>query len=169
MYFAPAGSIEFFSAHIDAMSHVEYLASMGNVKLKSHFHCVYNLQFHLVLVTKFRRKCFTPEILTFLKETSEELCQKWDCDVVEFGGEEDHIHLLISCHPSMQMSIFVNNLKTVTSRLTRKRFAQHLRPFYSKPLLWTRAYCLLTTGGTTIETIRKYIENQGRHSFPLKI
>ena len=139
---------------------------MEKTKLKAHFHCVYNLQYHLVLVTKYRRRCFTPEILAFLKDTSEELCQKWDCTLVEFGGEEDHIHMLISCHPSMQLSIFINNLKTVTSRLTRKKFSKHLRLFYWKPVLWTRAYCLLTTGGATIETIKKYIENQGRHSSP---
>lgn len=142
---------------------------MEKVKIKSHFHCVYNLQYHLVLVAKYRRKCFTPEILTFLKETCEKLCQKWNCHLVEFGGEEDHVHLLVSCHPSMQMSVFVNNLKTVTSRLTRKKFAKHLRQFYWKPLLWTRAYCLLTTGGATIEVIKKYIENQGKHSSPPKV
>ena len=124
------------------------------------------MQYHLVLVTKYRRKCFTPEVISFLKETSEELCHKWDCNLIEFGGEEDHIHMLISCHPSMQMSIFVNNLKTVTSRLTRKKFAKHLKQFYWKPVLWTRAYCILTTGGATIEVIKKYIENQGRHSSP---
>jgi putative transposase len=142
---------------------------MEKIKLKSHFHCVYNLQYHLVLVTKYRRKCFNAEILLFLKETCEELCQKWDCTLVEFGGEEDHIHLLISCHPSMQMSRFVNNLKTVTSRLTRKKFAKYLQQYYWKPILWTRAYCLLTTGGATIEVIKKYIENQGRHSSPSKV
>jgi putative transposase len=141
---------------------------MERIKLKSHFHCVYNLQYHLVLVTKYRRKCFTSDILAFLKDTSEKLCQKWDCNLVEFGGEEDHIHMLISCHPSMQMSRFINNLKTVTSRLTRTKFAKHLRHYYWKPVLWTRAYCLLTTGGATIETIRKYIENQARHSSPPK-
>ena len=145
---------------------MEYLVSIEKTKLKAHFHCVYNLQYHLVLVTKYRRRCFTPEILTFLKDTSEELCHKWDCTLVEFGGEEDHIHMLISCHPSMQLSIFINNLKTVTSRLTRKKFDKHLRLFYWKPVLWTRADCLLTTGGATIETIKKYIENQGRHSSP---
>lgn len=94
---------------------------MEKTKLKSHFHYVYNMHYHLVLVTKYRKKCFTPEILSFLKETSEELCHKWDCNLIEFGDEEDHIHMLISCHPSMQKSIFVNNLKTVTSRLTRKK------------------------------------------------
>ena len=56
----------------------------------------------------------------------------------------------------------LDRLKTVTSRLMRKEFAEHLAEFYWKPVLWTRAYCLLTTGCTTIATIRQYIEKQER-------
>ena len=44
----------------------------------------------------------------------------------------------------------------------RKEFAEHLAEFYSERVLWTRAYCLLTTGGATIDTIRQYIEKQER-------
>ena len=61
-------------------------------------------------------------------------------------------------------SKFINNLKTVSSRLIRKAFADHLAQYYWKPVLWTRAYCLLTTGGATIDTIRRYIEKQERPS-----
>ena len=75
-------------------------------------------------MSKYRRKCFNKEMLTFLKDTSEQLCHRWDCTLVEFGGEEDPVPMLISCHPSMKMSIFVNHLKTVTSRLTRKQFSK---------------------------------------------
>ena len=56
----------------------------------------------------------------------------------------------------------LDRLKTVTSRLMRKEFAEHLAEFYWKPVLWTRAYCLLTTGGATIDTTRQYIEKQER-------
>lgn len=134
----------------------------NHIILRSHHHCVFDLKYHLVLVTKYRRKCFTESILSKLKILCQELCEKWDVVLEEFGGEDDHIHLLISAHPSMQLSIFVNNLKTVTSRLVRKEFAKHLSKFYWKPVLWTRAYCILSTGGATIETIRKYIESQGK-------
>ena len=72
------------------------------------------------------------------------------------------MHLLLDMHPNIMPSKFINNLKTVTSRLMRKEFAEHLAEFYWKPVLWTRAYCLLTTGCTTIATIRQYIEKQER-------
>ena len=128
--------------------------------LRSHYHCVYKITYHLVLVTKYRRKCFTKEILDRLHEISKDICEKWDIGLVEFGGEQDHIHLLLDFHPSAQPSKFVNNLKTVSSRLIRRDFSDHLAKFYWKPVMWTRAYCLLSAGGAPIEVIKQYIENQ---------
>ena len=130
--------------------------------MKSHYHCVYKLKYHLVLVTKYRRKCFTNEMLNRLEVICNDLCGKWDVDLDEFGGEEDHVHLMIDMHPNIMPSKFINSLKTVTSRLIRKEFAQHLEQFYWKPVLWTRAYCLITAGGAPIEVLRTYIQNQER-------
>lgn len=131
------------------------------MNLHSHSHCVFNLQYHLVLVSKYRRKCFTEEILKSLRLTCEKVCEKWDIKLLEFGGESDHIYLLLSAYPNLNLSKFINNLKTVSSRMTRKHYGQHLQKFYWKPVLWTRAYCLLTTGGANVETIKKYIQQQG--------
>ena len=140
-----------------------YLASIISNKPKSHYHCVYNLTYHfVVLVTKNGRKCFTGAMLDRLKEIITNLCQKWEVELLEFQGASDHVHLLLDMHPNIMPSKFINNLKTVTSRLMRKEFAEHLAEFYWKPVLWTRAYCLLTTGGATIDTIRQYIEKQER-------
>lgn len=130
--------------------------------MKSHYHCVYKLTYHLVLVTKYRRKCFTNQILNRLEEIVRKNCSDWEVELIEFNGEEDHVHLLLEMHPNIMPSKFINNLKTVSSRMIRKEFADHLTKYYWKPVLWTRAYCLLTTGGATIDTIRQYIENQNR-------
>ena len=102
-------------------------------------------------------------MLETLKEICEAACVSWDCRLQEFNGEADHVHLLIEAHPAMDLSRFVNNLKTVTSRLTRKKFATHLRKFYWKPVFWTRAYCVVSAGGAPLEIIKTYIENQGDH------
>ena len=127
-------------------------------RLRSHWHCVYHLHYHLVLVTKYRRKCFTKTMLERLQET----CHLWDIELQEFGGEADHVHLLLSMHPNVVASRFVNNLKTVTSRLMRKEYEKHLARFYWKSVLWTRAYCLITAGGAPLEILKSYIENQGQ-------
>ncbi|MFH4355787.1 MAG: IS200/IS605 family transposase [Neisseriaceae bacterium] len=128
----------------------------------SHYHCLHKLNYHLVLVTKYRKKCFTSEILLRLEEICKELSEKWGVKIEEYNGESDHIHLLITMHPNIMPSKYINNLKTVTSRLIRKEFSQHLKQYYWKPLLWTRAYCLITVGGAPLEILKTYIQKQDR-------
>ena len=130
--------------------------------MKSHYHCVYKLTYHLVLVTNYRKKCLSNEMLNRLEEIVKKNCADWEIDLLEFNGEADHIHLLLEMHPNIMPSKFINNLKTVSSRLIRKEFEEELKPYYWKPVLWTRAYCLFTTGGATIDVIREYIKNQER-------
>ena len=64
-------------------------------------------------------------------------------------------------NPTVQLSKLVNNLKTVSSRLIRRDFKGRLNRIYRKPVFCHRSYCLISRGGTTIEILRKYIEEQG--------
>jgi len=88
------------------------------------------------------------------------LCGKWQCELLEFNGETDHIHLLLGLTPRVQPSAFVNNLKTVSSRLIRRDFSDHLKQFFYKPVFWSRTYCLISCGGAPLSVIKQYIENQ---------
>jgi len=125
------------------------------------FHCVYKLNYHLVLVTKYRRKCINADILKRLEEISGDLCKKWNSKLVEFNGESDHIHLLIELNPKIAPCIFVNNLKTVSSRLIRRDFLPYLKKYYwTDPVFWSRSYCILTCGGAPLSVIQQYIEQQ---------
>lgn len=127
---------------------------------KSHYHAVYNIKYHLVLVTKYRRPCFTKKMLERLEAICREQCEHWGLELIEFGGESDHVHLLLDAHPAIDMSKFINSLKTVTSRLIRKEFEVQLKKYYWKPVLWTRAYCLISAGGAPLSILQEYIENQ---------
>lgn len=129
---------------------------------KKNRHSIYNLKFHLVVVTKYRKKCITPEILEDLKEITKDYLIKKGGSVLEMNGEEDHIHILFEIPPQVELASMVCSLKTVTSRLIRKKYSNYLKNFYWEPVFWSRSYCILSTGGATIETIRKYIENQGK-------
>ncbi|MEO1351039.1 MAG: IS200/IS605 family transposase [Cyanobacteria bacterium J06635_15] len=124
-------------------------------------HCVYLIHFHLVVVTKYRRKCITKPMLGRLEEIFRDTLKKWGCELVEFNGESDHLHILMSVNPKVQPSKLVNNLKTVSSRLIRKDFAEHLNRVYrGKPVFWSRSYCLLACGGVPLSIIKQYIEQQ---------
>lgn len=99
-------------------------------------------------------------MLERLETLCKEQCQKWEIECVEFGGEADHVHLLLDMHPNIMPSKFINSLKTVTSRLMRKEYQAHLSKFYWKPVLWTRAYCLISAGGAPLDILKEYIQKQ---------
>ena len=128
---------------------------------KSSSHAVFNIKLHIVFVTKYRRKTLTPELLKYLETAFAEILDAWRCKLLEFGGEPDHVHLLIDIHPALDISVLINNLKTASARRTRNRFAEHLATFYRKPLFWHRAYFVGSVGGATLETVRAYVDAQG--------
>ena len=84
-------------------------------------HCVFHLHVHLVFVTKYRYGVFTREILDDLKEIFSSVCSDFEAELVEFDGEEDHVHLLVVYPPKVAISSLVNSLKGVSSRLIRKK------------------------------------------------
>jgi putative transposase len=127
---------------------------------KSHSRAVSDLKAHLVLTTKYRRKIITAPMLIRLSEIFEELCLKWGCEIVEFNGESDHVHLLFSFYPQMQLSKFVNNLKTVSSIYIRKEFPAEVQQFYRKPVFWHGAYFIASCGGVTVEELKRYVQQQ---------
>jgi putative transposase len=86
---------------------------------------VSDIKAHLVLCTKYRRKVFNAEMLVRLKEIFANLSEKWSCKLIEFNSEEDHIHLLFQYYPQMDLSKFVNNIKSVASRRLRSEFPAH--------------------------------------------
>jgi len=133
---------------------------------KSSSHAVFDLKLHLVFVTKYRRPCLNDAVRAYLQTAFSEILAAWRCELIEFGGEADHVHLLIAVHPALNLSTLVNNLKTASARRARNRFAEHLAAFYQKPLFWHRAYYVGSVGSASRETVRAYVEAQGTK--PLK-
>ena len=121
---------------------------------------VSDLKAHLVLTTKYRRKAFTLLMLKRLEDILVDLLEKWDCKLVEFNGEEDHVHLLFQYHPDLQLSKLVNNVKSVTSRKLRQEYTDHLEKFFWKDAFWNGSYFVASCGGVTISKLKEYIENQ---------
>lgn len=128
---------------------------------RSSSHAVFNIKIHIVFVTKYRRKILNQDLLDYLEIAFGDVLDAWRCKLIEFGGEPDHVHLLVDIHPALDISVLINNLKTASARRTRNRFAEHLAPFYSKPLFWHRAYFVGSVGGASLETVRAYVDAQG--------
>ncbi len=125
------------------------------------FRSVYKLTAHVVLVTKYRKKAISEKILVRLKEIFTDTLIKWQCNLVEFNGESDHVHLLIDYKPDISLSKLIANLKTVSSRLIRRDFPELASQyFYNKSYFWTGAYFVASCGGVTVAQLKQYVENQ---------
>ncbi|PSB06334.1 hypothetical protein C7B62_23125 [Pleurocapsa sp. CCALA 161] len=57
---------------------------------------------------------------------------------------------MILNHPQVELSKFIANLKTVSSRLIRKDFAAYLANYYRKPVFWTGSYFVASCGGVLV-------------------
>lgn len=134
---------------------------MNEMPYRSSSHAVFLLRLHIVLVTKYRRQSLEPQLLEYLRGAFDEILQGWNCKLLEFGGEADHVHLLVDIHPALDISVLINNLKTASARRCGSRFAVHLARFYKKPAFWHRAYFVSSVGGVTLETVKQYVRSQG--------
>jgi putative transposase len=134
---------------------------MTEQAITSSSHAVYSLRLHLVLVSKYRRKVLTAEVRDYLKAVFENILESWRCRLIEYGGEDDHVHLLIEIHPALDISRLVNNIKSASSRRARGQFADHVARFYWKPYFWNRAYYIGSVGNVSLATIQRYVQQQG--------
>ena len=139
---------------------------MTDARPNTRNNAAFDLRYHLVLVTKDRRPALTEAILADLERIFAEVLAGWRCRLAEFGGEADHVHLLFEAHPAMELSSLVNSLKTASSRRIRKAYASHLAQFYWKPVFWHGAYYVGSVGSASLETVRGYLERQGRGRWP---
>jgi len=103
---------------------------MNDTTMMSASHAVYSLRLHIVFVTQYRRKTLAPELLDALREAFAEILTDWRCTLIELGGEANPVHLLVGIHPALNLSPWMNNLKSASSRRMRNRLADHLAKFY---------------------------------------
>ena len=127
------------------------------------YRSVYNLTAHLVFVTKYRKKVLTDELLTELEKAFSSILKARKCQLIEFNGESDHVHLIVSYMPQISVSNLVANLKATSSKSLWANHQKYLsRTYFGKKVLWTGSYFVSSCGGVTIETLKKYIEAQDR-------
>ena len=126
-------------------------------------HSVYLLNYHLIIVVKYRRKCITPEIREFLvKESARLLEEKWEGSLIEGNTDLDHIHLLVSLNPKYAISPPVGSLKNTLARSARKKYGNHIKKYLWKEAFWAPSYYITTVGDLSVERVQEYIESQGR-------
>lgn len=138
---------------------------MSNVEYTKNRHSCYYLKYHLVVVTKYRHPVFENEALkqSLLDLTKRIFESDWNCSIDAINTDNDHIHILFSAPPQVQLSKLINNFKTVTSRLLRKEYVNYLETYYWKPYFWSDSYFIGTVSEVTEQIVTRYIKDQGKN------
>ena len=132
---------------------------MGYTKYGSH--TVYDIQYHVVWTTKYRYKVLNGKIAERLRKLIRQGCEARKITIVRGSIGKDHVHMLISCPPTLAPSKVMRYLKGRSSRLLQEEF-QELKKRYWGQHLWAVGYFCRTVGAVTEEMIKQYIEDQGR-------
>lgn len=118
----------------------------------------YLLQYHLVLTTDQNYPVIKDNIETRLHEIIKFLIEKFGCTLIEIRTKEDHVHIFFEAMPQIDLSVLVNNIKTVTSRLLKKEFANELKQFNTR--FWSNTYFIGTISEATNTAVQQYIQMQ---------
>ena len=130
------------------------------MELRNNNHSVFAIHFHLILVVKYRKKVINDEISERLKEIFRSIEGNYNIALEEWNFDLDHVHILFRSEPNSNISKFINAYKSASSRLIKKEYPS-IRSRLYKEAFWSQSFCLISTGGASIETIKKYIESQG--------
>ena len=124
-------------------------------------HSVYDLKYHIVWITKYRKPILRGEIGKRVRELVRQTCASLEVYIVKGHVSKDHVHLLVSVPPKLSVSELVKRLKGRSSRKMLEEFGE-LRKLYWGRHLWARGYFAASTGNVTDEIIAEYIEKQSQ-------
>lgn len=122
-------------------------------------HVQYDIQYHIVWTTKYRYKVLNGRIAERVRELIRQSCNSMDVNIIKGSIGKEHIHILVSCPPSLSVSKLVQQLKGKTSKVMLGEYKE-LKKRYWGQHLWASGYFCRSVGFITQGTIREYIENQ---------
>lgn len=121
-------------------------------------HSIYDLKYHVVWVTKYRKPVLRGEVALRVRELIRQTCATMDIYILSGHVSVDHVHLLLSVPPQIAVSQVVQRLKGRSSRRLLDEFGELKRQYWGQHL-WARGYFAVSTGNVTDEIIRQYIES----------
>ena len=135
-----------------------------DTKYRSKGHCKFLLRYHLILVCKYRLKLMSANsIFSDIKKLSEQIAKEHNVDIWYLGSDKDHIHYMIEVEPNTNLANFVKTLKSYTTYHIWKKYPNYLRKcFWKERTFWSCGYFIASIGEVSSDTLKEYIENQGK-------
>ena len=122
-------------------------------------HTTYDCKYHIVWITKYRKKILTGEVSKRTRDILRGICKENDVEIIKGHISIDHVHLFVSVPPHLAISKLLQYLKGKSSRKLLQENKMLSKQFWGRHL-WARGYFVATSGNVTDEIIMEYIENQ---------
>ena len=122
-------------------------------------HSRFDLKYHFVWITKYRRGVLGGEVGVRLRDLVREICRTYEIEILQGSISRDHVHVLLSCPPNLSPSKIMQLIKGKTSRKLLMEF-RHLQKMFWGRHLWARGYFVASSGNVTDEAIMEYIRQQ---------
>ena len=123
-------------------------------------HSVYDLKYHLVWITKYRKPVLRGEIGRRVRDLIRQTCVQLDVQILSGAVQPDHVHLLVSVPPKVSVSELMQRIKGRSSHKIMQEYNEMRRQFWGRHF-WARGYFAASSGNVTDEMIKQYIEQQG--------
>ncbi len=127
--------------------------------MRKEAHVQYDIEYHIVWTTKYRYKVLEGKIAERARVLIRQCCNSMNVTIIKGAIGKEHVHLLLSCPPSLSVSKIVQQLKGKTSRTLQMEYKE-LKKRYWGQHLWGTGYFCRSVGTVTREMIKEYIENQ---------
>ena len=141
----------------------------GCMRIRSLSHSIYQLQYHIVWGTKYRRKFIIPAVKQELVRSLFETIKKYPTlHIFLINTNKDHVHIHIEIPPNIPIASVVQKLKATSSFYLRKRFKFIHEMYLDKEGIWSVGY-FVSSVGLNEEQVKRYIEWQDKHEVPQTI
>jgi len=107
----------------------------------------------VVVVTTHRGRVFAARHLARLEELFRAVCAEVECELVEFNGDHDHVHLRLTYPPKVAVAKLVNSVKGVSARRLRREFSALERRFW-RGHLWSASCFAGSVGPAPLSVVR---------------
>lgn len=122
---------------------------------------VYNINYHLIWCTRYRRECFTSDdLIDEMKSIIFDISKMANIEIKEIEVMSDYVHLLVSFKPKYSITDVVKNIKGYTARIFFDNHPEIKDNELWCGKLWSSSYYVGTVGNVSKETVQMYIRNQ---------
>jgi putative transposase len=138
---------------------LNYLSEMQRYRKTSH--SLYDIKYHLVWITKYRKKILIGELATRVRELLRQICKSNEVEIIKGHISKDHVHMFVSVPPHLSVSDLMQKLKGKSSRKVMSEFKSISKQYWGRHF-WARGYFAASSGNVTDEVILEYIKNQDK-------